>query len=394
MYKLIIVVLLGSASLVAQGQDTEIVIGATDSIESKLLAETRAYSISLPEGYEETDHKYPVLYFSDGRVHFEVMASTANFLIKNNIIPPLIIVGVHTSSHRTRDLTPNLNDSELDPNAWYAKQEPGGADKFLGFLEQELMPHINKTYRTANFKVFSGHSLGGLFSLYAYLTKPNLFDGYIAISPSLWWDNEALVADAKRLVAEKKLPAKHLFLAKGNEKGPMDTGLKALIELFEANNFVHTSSELFDDESHLTVVFNAQYQGLKAIFKQWHLPYQESAKGLDVVKAHNNKVKQAFNVNFTAEAWLMNLGNSERYKKNFDTAIAAYQYNLKLFPKSAYAHFLLAKAYEQKEQLQLAVEYYDLANELVPADSPYKHLYLTPLQLLKQKSSKVEPFAQ
>lgn len=394
MHKLIIGTLLGLASLIAQGKDAEIVIGATNSIESKLLAETRTYSISLPEGYEDTDYNYPVLYFSDGRVHFEVMASTANFLIKNNIIPPLIVVGVDTSSHRTRDLTPALNESEVDPNAWYAKQEPGGADKFLSFLEQELIPHINKTYRTVNFKVFSGHSLGGLFSLHAYLTKPNLFDGYIAISPSLWWDNEALVTEAKRLLADKKLPEKHLFLTKGNEKGPMDTGLKALIELFKENNFEHTSSELFDDESHLTVVFNAQYQGLKAIFKQWHLPYQESAKGLDVVKAHNHKVKQAFNVNFTAEAWLMNLGNSERYKKNFDMAIVAYQHNLKLFPKSAYAHFLLAKAYEQKEQLQLAVEYYGLANDLVPEDSPYKHLYLTPLQSLKQKSSKVESFAQ
>lgn len=383
MYKLIFSILLTIVALSAKAQSTDIIIGSTHTIESKLLSENRSYSINLPEGYEETDYHYPVLYFSDGRVHFEVMASTANFLIKNNIIPPLIIVGVHMDSHRTRDLTPALRNSEMDPNAWYAKQNPGGADKLLDFFQQELVPHIDKTYRTADFKVFSGHSLGGLFSLHSYLTKPELFDGYISISPSLWWDEEALVADAKQLVKDKKLPQKHVFLSKGNEKGPMDTGLKELIELFDINGFDQVSSEQFESENHLTVVFNAHYQGLKSIFKQWHLPYKESAKGLNVVKAHNEKVKKAFNINFTSEAWFMNLGNSERYKKNYDTAIAAYQHNLNLFPKSAYGHFLLAKAYEQKEQIDLALKYYRKANDLVPEDSPYKYLYTEPLNTLK-----------
>ena len=383
MMKLVVSFLLVFACCFSRAETEELVIGKQEAIHSKILNETRKLLVSLPDGYEDSGYSYPVLYFSDGTAHFESMVSTVNFLSKNSLIPPLIVVGIDTSPSRTRDLTPSISNAELAKPSWYSKQNPGGADQFLDFMSQELFPYINKEYRTADFNVFSGHSLGGLFSIHTYLTQPHLFDGYIAVSPSLWWDNERLVADAKDLYEQNKLTNKFLFLSKGNEQGPMDSAYQSMVELFEKHNSEKVFSQAFPEESHLTVVFNAHYKGLKSIFSDWSLPFKESAKGLDVVKAHKEKVKNIFKVNFTSVGWLINLGNSERYKKNYDAAIAAFQYNISLFPDYPYSYFLLAKTLEDKEQPTLALKYYEQANELVPVDSPYKKLYEAPIEALR-----------
>jgi predicted alpha/beta superfamily hydrolase len=383
MIKIMISFLLISISFSGLLNAEEVVIGQSKTIESKVLNETRKIMVSLPKDYEKNDFSYPVLYFSDAEVHFDTMASTVHFLTKNNVIPPVIVVGIVSGSTRTRDLTPNLSKEEQEKKSWYSEQNPGGADKFITFLGQELIPYISKEYRTADFRIFSGHSLGGLFSVYTYFTQPDLFDGYMAISSSLWWDNERLVTDAKHLVKNKKLLHKYLFLSKGDEKGAIESGYKTLVSLLESYNKEGTFSKDFPDENHLTVVFNAHYYGLKAIFNEWDLPFEEGAKGIEIVKEHNKKVKNTFKVNFTSEGWLMNLGNSELYKKNYDNAIEAFEYNTRLFPNYAYSYYLLAKAYEEKKEFNLALKNYKLANDLVPETSPYKQNYLDGLEKVK-----------
>ncbi|CAM3647380.1 alpha/beta hydrolase-fold protein [Pseudoalteromonas maricaloris] len=383
MIKIMIGFLLMSVSFSSLAHVEEVVIGQSKTIVSKVLNETRQIMVSLPKDYEKNDFSYPVLYFSDAQVHFDTMASTVHFLTENNVIPPVIVVGIVSGSTRTRDLTPNLSEEGQAKKSWYSEQNPGGADKFITFLGQELIPYISKEYRTADFRVLSGHSLGGLFSVYTYFTQPDLFDGYMAVSPSLWWDNERLVTDAKGLVKNKKLTHKYLFLSKGDEKGAMESGYKTLVSLFESYNKERTFSKAFPDEDHLTVVFNAHYYGLKAIFNEWVLPFEEGAKGIEIVKEHNEKVKNTFKVNFTSEGWLMNLGNSELYKKDYDNAIEAFEYNTRLFPKNAYSYYLLAKAYEEKKEFSLALKNYKLANDLVPETSPYKQDYLDALKKVK-----------
>ncbi|GLX77731.1 hypothetical protein tinsulaeT_10710 [Thalassotalea insulae] len=363
----------------------EITIGKSETLHSAILNEQRGLLVSLPKGYDKSGYSYPVIYFTDADAHFELMVSTVNFLIQSDIIPPLILIGIQTSSNRTRDLTPKIFNEEDKKHPWFQSTEYGGANKFLAFIEQELIPHVDKKYRTADFKIFSGHSFGGLFSIYTYVNKPNLFDGFMAISPSLGWDNERIVNEAKELIKNNSLPKKPLFLSKGSEQGTIATSYTSIINLFEKDTTYPMIAQEFPDENHLTVVFDAQFHGLKAIFMEWELPFLESAKGLKLVETHSKKVKEAFKINFTSENWLINLGNSLYYKKSYDSAIEAYEYNLKLFPSHAYSYFQLAKTYEAKKEYKLARVNYIKANELVPVSSPFKSTYELAIQNLTSK---------
>lgn len=353
----------------------EIIIGKNETLDSKILDEKRRLYVSLPEGYEDSGYSYPVLYFTDANVHFDIMFSTVQFLAESNLIPPIILIGIETGTNRTRDLTPKVYDKEDQNHPWFKNNEHGGASQFLAFIEQELIPHVNKKYRTADFKVFSGHSIGGLFGIYAYLNKPNLFDGYIAISPSLGWDKERIVNEVKEMVAQKSLPKKPLYLSKGNEQGTLAAGYKSIIGLFDNNTEYPVTTQKFPDENHLTVVFDSQFHGLKAIFNGWELPYMESSKGINVVKAHNKKVKDTYKVDFTAKIWLINLGNSLHYKKDYHAAIEAYKYNINLFPDYYYTYFRLGNTYEEMQDIRSARINYEKANELVPNSNPYKQVY-------------------
>jgi len=363
----------------------EVVIGKSETLNSQVLNETRKLFISLPENYDKTGYNYPVLYFSDAHAHFEIMASTVNFLTKANKIPPMILVGIDTSENRVRDLTPIVYDEEEKNHPWFKSVNYGGASKFANFIESELVPHINKKYRTTDFKVFSGHSFGGLFSFYTYLNKPNLFDGYMAISPSLGWDKERLVAEAKHQIEQKTLSKAAIYLSKGNEKGTTGASYTAITQAFESVNIDSVSSQEFPDESHLTVVFDAHYHGLTTLFKAWPLSYAQSAKGLEVVITHINNVKDTFKINFSSERWLINLGNSEHYKKNYNNAIEAYKHNISLFPNSDYSYFLLARTYEANGQLKIALKHYEKANQMVDSNHANKGRYHDAISKLKAK---------
>ena len=142
----------------------------TLTLKSTVLGEERRVLVRTPVGYETNKLSYPVLYMTDGDAHIAHTASTLDFLTRNGRIPDMIVVGV-TNTDRTRDLTPAKSSQK---NAAGELQFPtsGGADNFLKFFETELVPEIEKQYRTQPYRVFAGHSLGGLFAIHAMISKP------------------------------------------------------------------------------------------------------------------------------------------------------------------------------------------------------------------------------
>jgi predicted alpha/beta superfamily hydrolase len=143
------------------------------TIKSAVLGEDRIVLVRTPVGYETNKLSYPVLYMTDGDDHMGHTASTIEFLTENGRMPDLIVVGV-TNTDRTRDLTPVKSSNK---NAAGELQFPtsGGADNFLKFFETELIPEIEKQYRVQPYRIFAGHSLGGLFAIHAMITKPGTF---------------------------------------------------------------------------------------------------------------------------------------------------------------------------------------------------------------------------
>ncbi|MBD0325483.1 MAG: alpha/beta hydrolase, partial [Pyrinomonadaceae bacterium] len=172
------------------------------TVKSAVLGEERAILVRTPPGYERDGQRYPVLYMTDGDAHMLHTTGTVSFLARNNRMPEMIVVGI-PNTDRTRDLSPtHVAQAPGNPNARFPTS--GGADKFLKFIETELIPHIESKYRTQPFRALAGHSLGGLFALHAMISRPELFNAYISVSPALQWDNFVLIDRAKEFFKNRK----------------------------------------------------------------------------------------------------------------------------------------------------------------------------------------------
>jgi len=199
-----------------------------------------------------------VLYVLDGNTHFIHSAGTVSFLSGNLVIPQVIVVGI-PNINRPKDFTPTVN--EAYPNS-------GGADNFIKFLKDELIPYIDKNYRTEPYRILFGHSLTGMFSIYTLLKNPDLFNGYIAASPYVMFDNNYVVELAKKNLPESYESSKYLYITLGNEPDYIE----ALAEL--TNHFKSKSPKGFswdytymESDDHGTVPLKTIYGGLERIYK-------------------------------------------------------------------------------------------------------------------------------
>jgi len=182
---------------------------------STVLQERRDYFVHLPESYAtDTAARYPVLYVLDGTSQSGHTAGSAALLARVGVIPEMIVVGVPSLDEdtRNRDYTPP--DMRLDTD------RPGGpygeADRFLRSLGSELVPLIERTYRTTRPRLLAGWSRGGLFVVYSELTAPGLFDGRFANSPALWRENDRIVEEADSALSSDSLVHGFLFLSLGD----------------------------------------------------------------------------------------------------------------------------------------------------------------------------------
>ena len=169
-----------------------IIVGSQTSIRSEILDEERPLMISLPAAYRDGESRFPVLYLLDPSTRFHHTTGTLRTLARIGHLPEMIVVGVENTD-RTRDLAPEWTRAEIEDDMRATVERAGGADRFLQFLEDELIPHVESTYRTSPFRVLVGHSFGGLFVVHTLNQRPELFQALLAISPSLWWDDGAIV---------------------------------------------------------------------------------------------------------------------------------------------------------------------------------------------------------
>lgn len=155
-------------------------------IVSSVLGEERVIDVALPSQYDSGTERYPVIVVLDGETHHDIAAAIARYYASTAMMPPAIVVGVRNTA-RTRDFTPAPRPGfTVPPEA----RAGGGADRFLSFLERELLPYVDRTWRTAPLRVLVGHSLGGLFALHALAHRPALFTGYVVMEPSIWWNEQ------------------------------------------------------------------------------------------------------------------------------------------------------------------------------------------------------------
>ena len=195
-------------------------IGETFTLESKVLGETRRINVYFPPGYAGTELRVPVLYMPDGGIaeDFLHVAGLVQVGVGNETMRPFLLVGIENTERR-RDMTGptnNAEDKKIAPRV-------GGSAAFRKFIRDELMPDVKKRYRTTDETAIVGESLAGFFVVETFFLEPDQFDTYIAIDPSLWWNDHKLVDGAAASLYARPRNAKSLFLASSSEfRGDVD----------------------------------------------------------------------------------------------------------------------------------------------------------------------------
>ena len=339
------------------------------AIKSAVLGEERIVLVRTPAGYETNKVSYPVLYMTDGDGHMGHTASTIEFLTQNGRVSDLIVVGV-TNTDRTRDLTP-VKSTNKNPAGELQFPTSGGADNFLKFFETELIPEIEKQYRVQPYRIFAGHSLGGLFAIHAMISKPGLFNSYVAVSPSLQWENGEALKRAQDFLKNQKELKVTLFVSIGNEPGPIGESFDSFKDALSKSNIkgFEWQAERMGDEDHGSVVLRSHYFGLRKVYDGWLMPTDPQtggvAGGLKGADAHYKKLSEKFGYAIpTPENLINQMGYQLLFQNKPEDAIAVFKANVERYPASANVYDSLAEAYERGGRMDLAEPLYDKARIL------------------------------
>ena len=262
-------ILVGSATLSAQKSDAKpLTIGEVRTLKSTYLKEDRKLNIYLPLGYDKKK-TYPVIYLLDGSMNedFIHVVGLVQFFNQMYSMPETIVVGV-ANVDRKRDFTFHTDLKDLQ------KDYPttGHSDKFISFVEKELKPFISSKYKTSETYLF-GQSLGGLLATEILLKKPELFNNYFIISPSLWWDDESLLKEAPALLSKSADNKKFVYLSVG--KGEHPVMIKDTEDFYDVLKKVNKKNwtieyKMMETDNHATILHRSLYEGLVKMF-----PYQE-----------------------------------------------------------------------------------------------------------------------
>lgn len=236
-------------------------IGEVRNLNSKILNENRILNIYQPPGYDTSKTDYPVLYVLDGSLNedFIHILGLVQFLNLYELMPHTIVVGI-SNIDRKRDFTfpTTIDQDKLDfPTT-------GGSEKFIRFLKEEALPYIDLHYRTNKNKTIIGQSLGGLLATEILFKHSELFNQYLIVSPSLWWDKESLLD-----YDTPKLDTTKVFVSVGREGKVMQRDAKKLankIQKAEGKN-LKVDFKYLPKENHATILHQAAYYGLRNIYE-------------------------------------------------------------------------------------------------------------------------------
>jgi predicted alpha/beta superfamily hydrolase len=368
----------------AQEKGRDIKIGEAFSLRSKILNEERPYWVYLPASYDDRTfmpRRYPVLYLLDGEAYFHSASGVVQFMSSgfngNNQIPELIVVAI-PNTDRTRDLTPTHSVIGYDGKEDPSQESSGGGAAFLQFLRDELFPKIESAYRTLPYRILAGHSDGGLLAAQALLDAPEMFNSYVALDPSLWWDNQVLIhrAEGRLKAARKRRAAVYLSLSNNPDIGFGDPKIMVgAVRRFDkllksASPGISSTLQYFEAEDHVSVPLVGLYHGLLFIFEGYKLPFKDVVERPSVMSAHFKRVSERIGVTLLPPEPMVNgIGNFMLYGlKDVDKAIELFRLNVSNYPDSYNAYKSLGNAYRVKGENTFAIENYEKALKLNPDD--------------------------
>lgn len=387
MKKIILSVLTVFFSLCVLAQkDNKVTIGTIDSIQSKILNEQRKIWVYVPNSRNaDSKQRYPVMYLLDGDAHFYSVVGMIQNLSQvngNTICPEMIVVGI-PNTDRTRDLTPTHVDADPPFIDSAFSKTSGGGERFVSFIEKELMPHIDSLYPTQPYKILTGHSFGGLTVMNVAMNHTKLFNSYICIDPSMWWDKMNFLNTTKKSLREKKFSGTTFYLGIANTmnegmditKVRSDTSgstrhIRSILDLDkyikdQKQNGLRYESKYYGNDDHGSVPLITEYDALRFIFNKYR--FKLSPKDLldarvDIVNKfvkHYQEVSKLLNYKLSPPENMINgLGYEFLQRKQYDKAGGLFKMNVDNYPESfnvydSYGDYFLAIGDKSK-----AIEYF------------------------------------
>ena len=344
--------------------------GERMTIKSRIFGQDRTIFLSLPAGYAQSPARYPVIYFTDASVgRLNLIKGITGFLTTSNLMPEVILVGI---SHNRRDweLTPNGSRvQEAESKRFESPVDFGGADSLLMFIREELIPVIESQYRTLTSRIYIGHSFGGLFGFYAMLKQPGLFNAFIDVDPSLWFNKKSLVDSLGNMLKRNPGFQSSVFISFTGIETP--SSIEKLKKVFTKPADYKMKLELLDlcrTETHQSAVLPTISKGLVWIFQPLQLPKNEFGE-IDYANMSIQQIRDHFTspilgaVYPVTEAMINSLAYGKLRAGKNSEAIEIFRYNISQNPESANPFDSLGEALELTGQMKEALAAYEKAVE-------------------------------
>jgi len=389
--KLLICLLLISNDLMAQNTaaSTDIVVGKSYQITSKILQENRHIQVYLPASYATSSRKYPVLYVLDGQRYFYQGVGYQKTLQIQDKTPHFIVVGVQTHKRKRR-------------NFYYEK-----ATQFIAFLKQELIPYVEQRYRTSNERIFFGWEMAGGLATQIFAEQPDLFNAFLVASPT--HITKARTQAVETLLQKKPNQQSFLYFTLASEENWMKPSLEKFARVVSSNTTpnIDWQYKTYPEEHHYSTPTRTMHEGLFRYFKDYNplrfytladlkkfgglealsTYYQKRGKRYDLptqihkqtvhflllsaMKEDNLGQFEAFDKRFTNHIanktralWFNRYGQFYLKHSRYPRALEIFQTGLKKFPSSALLYNGLGDVYLAQKDLKTAEKHYQKAVEL------------------------------
>lgn len=383
-------------------------IGVLDSLYSEILEESRKFYVQVPSSYNaEKDQKYPVAIILDGETFLPTVNDVQNYY-SGGFTPEMVLVGIANDKNRVRDLTTSTITTKY---GMPFNEKNGEADNFRKFIQEELIPFVESKYPVTNYRTLIGHSYGGLFTISTLIHQPNLFANYLAIDPSLDWDNQRLIKESEEIFKNQNYKNKSLFMSLSgqlhmqNSEITINNVMQDTTDytLFARSNITFSNIakqntynglsfdwKFYLKDIHGTIPFPSIMDGLISLFEWYQMENTDKINSFDtpkeelfsIIKYREKKLKEHFGYDeppypeelLNMSGYMnMDMQKTEKAKMYFELAIEFY-------PESANAYDSMADFYEGQNDITNAVRFLQKAAELI--DNEY---YKNRIQELKNK---------
>tara|TARA_R110002050_G_scaffold298575_1_gene462111 strand:- start:995 stop:2251 length:1257 start_codon:yes stop_codon:yes gene_type:complete len=344
---------------IAQSESTYLKqLGLKDSLYSKTLSESRSIYVQLPSNYQpEGQQKYPVIYLIDG----EILLPALSAVYENYwgaFMPEMILIGISNDHNRTKNLTPTKITTKY---GMPFQEENGEAANFAQFLHEELIPYIENKYRASSYRTLVGHSYGGLFVCHEFINNPKLFANYLAIDPSLDWDDQQLLKQAEKSFPRAEHQGKEIFMSMSGQLHMQDPTISIENLMQDSSSFTLFSrsqvlfSNLLEDKA----------QGLKSYWKFYpneihgSVPLPSMRDGMLVLfQWYQMEHTDKFNSPETPKEELHDIVKyrAQKLEKHFGYVVPPYPEDL--MNMGGYMNLEMGQVEKAKMFFELAVEYY------------------------------------